>query len=353
MISREIILEILRDACRAPSGDNAQPWRFEVRENTIYVINVPEKDTSLFNYQQVTNHVALGACVENLRVSAEGHGLRVALKLFPDVADRLTVAETILSPDSSMHNELAPYIKERASNRKRHYVRKIEPEKIAELSLLARGETGRIVFISDETEVKEMAHIVSVGEKLALENRAIHDFLFSHVTWTKKEDDKKHGFFIDTFELAPPQKTAFKFFSNWHVLKFFLPLGIANLVANDMKKIYAASATFGAIITSGTSDRDYLMAGMVLERLWLTATKLGLSLHPTTTVHFIGARVLAGDPGSLSTVQQALLRERYNALVKKLGTVEGEGIGFVFRLGYSEAPSGRTTRFEPIVTFED
>lgn len=352
VIPHETLLEILRNACRAPSGDNTQPWRFVVRGNTIQVINMPEKDTSLFNYLQRTNHLALGAAIENLRISAESNGFRVEINIFPNAHDRLVVAEVTLTSDSSIRNDLAPYIVKRATNRRKYHSKQVEQEKLSELSVLVNDRGSRIVFITDRALVKDIAHIVSAGEKLALENRVIHDFLFEHVTWTKEEDSKKHGFLIDTFEFSPPQKAAFKLLGNWYILNFLLPFGISRLIARDMESVHATSAAFGTIILPGNTAEDYLEAGILLERLWLTATKLGLALQPTTTVHFIGSRVLEGDPGSLSIAHQQLLRENYTALTKQFGVGDMEHFGFIFRLGYADVPTAATTRFEPDITLQ-
>lgn len=350
-IPKEEWSAILEDACRAPSGDNAQPWRFEVKGDTVRVINVPEKDTSLFNWHQRTNHVALGACVENLRISAESRGFHVGLKLFPDTADRLVVAEVVLTPDSSASNELAPHIAKRASNRRRYWPKKIGPEELDALAKLADGSHARVAFVTDEAGIKSLARTVSAGEKLVLEDRNIHDFLFSHVTWDRKEDAAKHGFLIDTFEFAPPQRAAFKLFSNWNILKLFRPFGISAMVAKDMESVHATSAAFGAILISGGSDEDFLRAGMLLERLWLTATKIGLAMQGVTTVGYLGARVLAGEPGSLSPAHQQLLRERYAALAEAFEASSSESFGFVFRIGYADAPSAMTTRSEARVEY--
>jgi hypothetical protein len=344
----ETISAILRDACRAPSGDNAQPWRFEVRGDIIRVINIPAKDTSLFNWRQRTNHVALGACVENLKISAESRGFRANVTLFPEAADRLVVADVALTPDAPARNDLAPFIVERASNRKRYWPKKVEAEKLAALANLAEAEQ-RVAFVESEAGVKELARIVSAGEKLALEDRDIHDFLFAHVTWSKEEDSRKHGFLIDTFEFAPPQRVAFRLFSRWNILKFFLPLGISTMVAKDMEKVHATSAAFGAILAQGDSDEDFVRAGMLLERVWLTAAKLGLALQGVTTVGYLGARVLACEPGGLSPAHQALLRDRYAELSAAFGRAPSESFGFVFRLGYADPPSAMTTRAEPDV----
>lgn len=345
-------MEILRDACRAPSGDNAQPWRFLVKGDTIRVINAAEKDTSLFNYKQMTNHVALGSCIENLNISAENRGFHADIRLFPLSDNHLVVAEATLVPDATLYNELAPYISKRATNRKKYYSRHIEPEKLSALSALAHGTGERIAFITGE-KVKEVARIVSAGEKLALENRSIHDFLFEHVTWSKEEDSKKHGFFIDTFELSPPQKLAFRLFKNWNVLKLFLPLGISKMIAKDMEKVHATSAAFGAIVLPSGASEDFLKAGMLLERLWLTATRFGLALQGTTGVNFLSIPVLEENPDGLSKSHQDLLRERYADLAQNFGVHNNEKIAFTFRLGYADPPSAMTTRFDPNVVFED
>ncbi|HQU07905.1 MAG: hypothetical protein B7X04_02875 [Parcubacteria group bacterium 21-54-25] len=352
-ISREVLLEILRDACRAPSGDNTQPWRFLVKRNIIYVINTPEKDTSLFNWQQRTNYIALGACIENLCVSALGKRLRAKVALFPEHADRLIVAAVTLTPERSMGSGLVPYLAKRASNRKKYLEKEVEPEKLSTLASCVHDDKSRLTFITERPSLERVARIVSVGERLALENKSIHDFLFAHITWSKEEDSKKHGFFIDTFEFAPPQRVAFRLFRHWNILKLFLSLGVSKAIVKDIEKVHATAAAFGAIIISNETPEAFLQAGMVLERLWLTATKAGLSLQPTTTVHFLGARVSAGDSGGLSSEHQSLLKQNYVALSREFGLNSSERFGFVFRLGYADPPSAMTTRFEPKVLFEE
>lgn len=344
----ELLHEILRDACRAPSGDNTQPWRFKVSGDTIRVINAAEKDTSLFNWRQRTNHVALGACIENMKISAEGRGYRVDITCFPDPSDEYIVAEISFTPDPTAGNNLASYINKRASNRKKYWPKKIEKEKLNALANLS-GVDGRISFIVSEVDIQNLASIVSAGEKLALENKDIHDFLFSHVTWNKNEDARRHGFLIDTFEFALPQRAAFKLFSRWSILKLFLPFGIANAIAKDMERVHATAAAFGAIIAPGDSPEDFLRAGMLLQRLWLTATSLDLSLQGVTAVGFLGPCVLADEASGLDLKHQQLLRVRYGELSKIFALDGNESFGFVFRLGYADPPSAITTRFEPVV----
>ena len=351
-MDRDVIMDILRDACRAPSADNTQPWRFDVRGDTIQVWNAGDQEESVFNYGQQVNHASLGACIENLIQSATAHGFSTSLLLFPESGEPLLVAKVVLSRGASQPSPLAYEIAKRSSNRKHYEPTPIPQETLDELSGLATSSEGRVSFVTGNS-VARVAKIISAGEKLALENKPIHDFLFDHVTWTKEEDAVKHGFLIDTFEFAPPQRALFKLFRNWNILKLFIPLGFPDFVAKDMAKVYATSAAFGAILIEESGPEAYVRAGMLFERIWLTATKHGVALQPTTGLQFFAQPVLAGERFELSDSTARFIRERYAALVEAFGARTGETIAIAFRMGYADAPSAMTTRFEPDVRFED
>ncbi len=93
-ISKETILDILKSGIKAPSAKNNQPWRFvivneaiknkisnkmvelygpnktaEVIKTVPYLILIYNKDDEYFN------HLAIGACMENMILEAESIGL--------------------------------------------------------------------------------------------------------------------------------------------------------------------------------------------------------------------------------------------------------------------------------------
>jgi hypothetical protein len=178
-----------------------------------------------------------------------------------------------------------------------------------------------------------LANAVSGGEKITLENRNIHDFLFQHVTWNQEEDSKNPGFYIKTFEFKPPQEILFKLFSNWSILKFFNFFGISDFISKDMENVYASSSAFGAISIKNLSRENALLSGMVLERIWLAATKDGLAFQPTTAIALL---MLPIRDGALSGLSQNHIEET-------------ESIVFVFRLGYADPPKARSKRIQPII----
>ena len=51
-MTKEEAKRILSSAILAPSGENCQPWKFEVKGSNIDVMNVKERDQSLYNWDQ-------------------------------------------------------------------------------------------------------------------------------------------------------------------------------------------------------------------------------------------------------------------------------------------------------------
>ena len=105
-MKKEIILNILKAAVRAPSGDNSQPWRFEVsNNNNIKIYNLPEKDNPIFNYKQRGSHIAHGALIENIIIAAKENGMNVKVNLFPQGTSSDFIAEIDLLPDQSIKKD--------------------------------------------------------------------------------------------------------------------------------------------------------------------------------------------------------------------------------------------------------
>ncbi|MBU0674780.1 MAG: nitroreductase [Proteobacteria bacterium] len=91
-VSREALLEIVKAGSWAPSGLNNQPWRFilitaeeirsKIAEQTRYskiVLAAPALvavflDTEAI-YNEVKDHQAVGACIQNMLLTAEALGL--------------------------------------------------------------------------------------------------------------------------------------------------------------------------------------------------------------------------------------------------------------------------------------
>lgn len=346
----EDIKKILDYAIWAPSGDNSQPWRFEVTENEISVFNIPERDTSLYNYKQNASLVALGGLIENIKIAADHFGYKTGLLLLPegaDIANNLIATISLARTQQSIiYNDLYKYIKERSSNRKIYGIKPLADEHKKVLLFGLQGFNGVSVKLEDARKnVEALAEAASVNEKVVLENKKLHEFLFHRITWNEREDKQKRGFFIKTLELKGPQVAAFRLFRFWLILKLFNLIGASNLVSHDNAKLYKESGALVAIIANDTSASSFLKSGMLMQRFWLTATKLGLSVQPVTGVLFLHHRIKANG-GELHKDHGALIENAYSE-IENIFEANGQPITMMFRVGYADKPTAKCLRHEP------
>jgi nitroreductase len=91
-VDREHLFEIVRAGMWAPSGLNNQPWRFVIvrdpgvklklakQTNYDYIIEGASACIAVFMdksvmYHEVKDHLAMGACLQNMLLAAHGLGL--------------------------------------------------------------------------------------------------------------------------------------------------------------------------------------------------------------------------------------------------------------------------------------
>jgi nitroreductase len=344
---------ILRDGVMAPSGENCQPWRFEVESNVLSIFNVPEADTSLYNSLQKGSYLACGALLENITISAKHHGYKTELLLFPDDTNQDLVAKVVFIQQEIISQQLYESLAKRCTNRKDFSGEKLSLDEKEKLHH-AVNETGfnSLVCVDETSKLNLLGKALALHEKILFENKSMHDFFYDHILWDKKDEYHKGGFYIKTLELLPHQLGAVKLFKKWWVLslsnKFFR---VANLISKDNGIKYAHSGTLAAITLQGSSPKDYVLLGQSVERMWLTATSLGLSVHPCNGTLYLREHLQDSGDAKFTKKHSTLIQSAYNSLFQNFGVEEGV-IGFIVRIGKASEPSARAHRTSPKVLYK-
>lgn len=345
--------EIIRDGTLAPSGENCQPWKFSVKLTAdgavISIFNVPEADQSLYNAEQKGSYVAHGALVENMCISAREHGYESTVEIFPKSAEQNLVSVITLRRGQSRAEPLYQAIAERCTNRKAYTGQKLSAEQKAALIDAARS-TGfaELKIVDDAERLRTLGHALAINEKVIFENKKVHDFFYDHVLWKTEDQSKAGGFFIDTLEFLPHQLKGVKLFKNWFILRLLNKLaGVSKMIVKENAEKYAASGTLAVVAVNGKTSKDFVNAGRAMERVWLTATKLGLAVHPNTGILYFTEQITSGNAGAFSTGHIAQIKEAYQTIAKNFG-VEGKTLPMLFRIGFADAPTARALRLEPV-----
>ncbi|MDE2399461.1 MAG: nitroreductase family protein [Patescibacteria group bacterium] len=343
------IKQIIQDAIYAPSGENCQPWSFRISGATINLFNLPERDQSPYNRGQYGSYVAHGAVLENIKISAEQLGYRVDIKLFPEPSNKNHIALISLEKLSTSIEKPILYgaIAKRVTNRKPYEDTLLSPLELDELVKSISDNSVKILITQKNSDKKTLAEIGSLNESIMMSNEFLHDFFFSHVTWTKEMDEqKKIGFFVDTLELPLPAKKLFKIAKNWKIVKFLNKFGFSKEVGKQNAKTYTSSSGFGILSIKDTSPESFINAGMALERIWLTATNLGLNFQPVSGLLFLVYAVKLDGTAQFSKNQTDLIDKGYETIKKTFQVDSSENVVFMFRIGHGNIkPTARSSRF--------
>ncbi len=353
MISKDIIKKIIEFGTYAPSGDNSQPWRFEVlNENQINIYNLPEADNPLLNVGQRGSFIAHGALIENILIASSQLGYKCDLEIFPEGTGEF-IAKIILTEGEKKNESFFPFIKERLSNRKPY---KKESLTLSEKEILTNvGKTlfdCRINLIDDKNSMRTIAEAMSVTEKVALETPELHKLFFDSIIWDEKKNEiGKKGLYIKTLEIPPPIKIIFKIIKNWSIMKFFNKIGFSKLASKGNENLYFSASAHGAIIVDN-KDKNFILAGRALQNVWLNATGLGLSMQLVTGLPFLNQKIESLESHPLSEENSSLIKDAYKKISLLFGLKEGEIVAVLFRIGKSDLPSARSKRMEPEIIFK-
>lgn len=335
----EHLSEIINAGVQAPSGDNCQPWRIEVENDTLKIFNLPEKDTSLYNWDGMASMIAHGALIENIKIASAHFGYSSDVTLFPDAHDQNFIAKITCTRGES-EGGLYSEIFQRATNRKRYDGRELPRELIPVLN------DGGAIVRHDRKVVEKLAQITALNEKIVLESEMLHQFLFGHIRWSL-EEERRHGdgMLVETLELNPPQRGVFKLARSWTRTKILNALGLSKKVSSDNAKTYASSSAFCAVAIASDTPADFIRAGMRFEHLWLELSRRGVALHPLTGIIFLG-RMLEkkSEPAqSLSATNREEILNAY-AQLREIFNVSSGTIAMLCRIGYGDKPSAHSGR---------
>jgi nitroreductase len=347
--------EILQLAVHAPSGDNSQPWRFEVRDSVIDIHNLPEKDNPVLNYRQGGSLIAHGALVENIVLAAGKLGCAAEVLPFPTPANETHTARIVLKRADVQASPLVDCILRRHTNRRPYRSDALSAEQLSRLMDCVRelSSSGAVSFaFTQEADAKRtLAASASSIEQVILESELLHGLLFKDVVWSQAEESKRRsGMFIKTMELAPPQQLAFWLASHWTVIRAMNCLGLSRFIARQDAKIYATGAGIGVLLVrSNAGATDFLLVGRALQRIWLTATELGLHLQPLVALVFAAMTLEGGGEDKFSPKHADMIRANDRAIRETLRLGPDRRVAMMFRLGQAAPPSAVCSKKPPQV----
>jgi hypothetical protein len=174
------------------------------------------------------------------------------------------------------------------------------------------------------------------------------------IRWSEEEERVRPGLYVKTMELPPILEFLFHYvLCHLPVVRFLNLFGFSKTVSNQTAKLYETSSAFGIITIPSDSNEDFVRAGRVLERVWLTATSRGLSLQPLAAIPYLMQRIKAGKASDLSVAHRRRITD-LDSRIRALGPIPSQKeMALIFRIGYSDSPSARSVKLPPVIYSEN
>ena len=284
---------VLSYAILAANPHNIQPWIVDLTGPTSFELYVdqqrllPETDPPA---RQI--HIGQGTFLENLELAARQHGYRADIEYFPKgeydnaVVEEKPVASIELSTDGSIEKDaLFESILQRQSNKRTYTESSLTVDQLDGLRNTQIDPRLRLTIADDNALKTELSGIMTDAMRIEASNK-MRD---AETVAMFRFNDEERGRYRDGFGVAQSGMTGFK---GWIAETFFLSRedveedsASFGEQAVDMTSNQAHSAAaFGWISTANNTRLDQVVTGRAYERLNLTATALGIAMHPMSQV---------------------------------------------------------------------
>jgi nitroreductase len=345
-------------AVRAPSGGNVQPWRFTAGPGLLRCRIDERRPATRLDAGRAATHLAIGAAVENIVLGAAAAGHRADVRLFPDPADPGLVCELRFTdaPDLPVPS-LAAEITRRVTNRRPGDGRPLADGPAAALAECAAEAGARLDLVTDRSRMTELGDVLGAGDRLRFLAEPLHREMMAELRWTAA-DARRTGDGIDVaaLELDGVDLAFLRLARDWSNLAPLLQFGGGAALERPARAAVAGSSALGVLSVPGGAPHDHFLGGRAMQRMWLTATSLGLAVQPMTALLYMFPLVDAPTADSgLNDRQRATLgglRDRFAELVP---LPAGHRAVLLFRLAYAGPPSVRAARrpVEAVLSFDD
>ena len=344
-IPEEILNYIIKAGIQAPSGDNAQPWKFAKSNNRIDLHLDKNADNSFFNVNQMASIISCGAVIENMKVAATRFGLKADLCYGQDCN---IVQMDFSRTDTIEEDTLADHIWKRKTNRKLFDTQKVSQVLLDELRNSIQEIPGTdIHFLTDRLQLKKLAQLVGQADQIRAERQDLHEHLIKMIRFSPAEASKKRdGFYIKNLEAGLHGEAFLRATRSWPVMNVANRLGFGKIIAKTAYDAIINSCGAGLVVTQGFQKENYLNGGRALERVWLALTKHQFKLQPMTAITLFFLRnQLEGDAAFDRGHRELLnnIRHEYEAIFPCCNFKQ-EGQVMLFRFGKAPDIKYKTLR---------
>jgi len=339
---RATLNRLIEAAILAPSGDNTQPWAFELQEDygRIVVRVDAARDPSPMNAGQRMSRIAVGAAIENVVRTAALNKLALEVEWMDEqgaIAVRPSnVGDRTLQIDDAVRN--------RCTNRRLYDNQPIAAKVVDELNQASPGfEDIQTHWFTEPGRMVRLAALIRRSDALMFGASQLRRAFFANVRLDLPADSvASEGLSLDCLEVFGAERVAFRLLAklpDW--LATLLQVGHA--IGKKSERLMRSASGICLVDAPDDESLTDIAVGRAMQHAWLALTEHGLSAQPMMSLAVLDSIVCFGTvelKRRLEDPVKAILQE-FRELYPEIGQKRP---GFLFRFGNCAPPNGRTGR---------
>lgn len=348
-LSEDDLNAIVTAGTQAPSGGNAQPWKFLYKNDRLFIFHDVHFSFSLLDYKNYGSYLAFGAMLQNISLRSAALGYALHETLFPLTDDQRLVA--VLSFEKKKEEQpylhLEPTIGTRVTNRvtaERKLLPASEKEALQQAAAYTKG--AKLHLFEREEDLVEFADIFSSVEKIRfLHPWGHYDTFFKELRFTPEEiQSTRDGLDIATLEITNSEQAAMQIAKDTNAIAFLNSEQKGKAFKKITTKVVTHASAIGVLTMDGHKEIDFLNGGRAVERVWMEANHRGISFQPVSQLVFLSERFNDTGGSDFNKHEQNELRELITRFKNTTQFEEGRHPVFIFRFCYADAPRVRSLR---------
>ena len=341
-------LRAILDLARwAPSGDNSQPWRFEIRSPRHVVVHAIAPQLGVYDLEGHASLVSVGALLETLRIAASADGFVVYTALQSESGSDLARIDVWLEPAPGLAADpLHAFILTRSVQRRPLHTRALD-ESTRKMLEAAAGQAYRVVWFATTRERLRLAWLAVRSAKIRLtipEAYEVHRRVIEWDALTSEDRIPDQALGADRLSVRSMRWVLHSWPRVQRMNRWFGGT-LAPRFQLELMPGLRCAAHFALLAEHApVSVDDYLAAGAAVQRFWLTATSLGVQLQPQyTPIAFAGyvRRGIAFTRTASATARAVTITAMLETI---LGVGKPERAVFLGRLGHGPTATARSLR---------
>lgn len=347
-MSRERLEQILNLARWAPSGDNTQPWRFEVLDELrVRVHGHDTRDHVLYDYHGHPSHIAHGALLETLRIAATNFGMSSSWTLQSDPEMRTVIYDVVFVEAGSIAKDpLFDCIQRRAVQRRPMRMTQLTGNQL-EAIRDAAGPDLQLRFFQRFAERLKISLLLWRSAEIRLlckEAYPVHRDIIEWRVQFSKDRIPEQAVGVDAVTARLMQWVM----KSWDRVTFFNRfLGgtyLPRLQLDLLPGLFCGAHVAISAPSMPSTLEQWVNLGVRWQRIWLTITQVGLHMQPEMTpIIFRWYARNREEFTQTPSLNDKAIRVS-EGLEEVLGASASTPIMFLFRVGKSNTPQSRSIR---------